>query len=640
MTNTNIAPYGSWKSPIISDQIASQTVGLDQIQVDGKNIYWLEARPTENGRNVIVKYNPAGNEDQTPPDLNVRNRVHEYGGGDYLVVDGTIYFTNFTDQQIYRQKIGGAPECITSESNSRYASFILDKYRNRLICIREEFRPEAKHPQNTIVSVDLKSGANQTLVSGNDFYSSIKLNPDGSRLCYLTWNHPNMPWDGTELRILGLQSNGTPDYVEKVAGGLNESVFQPEFSANGTLYFVSDRSGWWNIYRRGEHSSKAVYPMEAEFGRPQWRLGAGTYTFLSPDEMVVSYNVKDRWHLACLNLKTQKLNKLNLPFTAFASLAIHDDQVLFVGGLSNMAGGVVCLDLKTEKYDFLQKSTDMQFDPGYISEPELVQYPSEGRTAFGLYYAPCNKDFTAPANEKPPLLVLVHGGPTSSAGSSLSLLIQYYTGRGFAVLNVNYGGSVGFGRAYRSLLNGNWGIVDTQDCLNGARYLAGKGLADEKRMAISGGSSGGYTAICALTFHDTFQAGASHFGICDLEAILQDTHKFESRYPDNLVGRYPEKKDVYRERSPIHFTERLSAPMIFLQGLEDRVVPPNQTEKMVEALRTKGLPVAYLSFEGEQHGFRKTENIKLSLDSEFYFYSRIFGFEPAEQLEPVKIENF
>ena len=478
------------------------------------------------------------------------------------------------------------------------------------------------------------------LVSGNDFYSTARISPDGSRLAWLTWNHPNMPWDGTELWVGEFNEDGSVGHTEMVAGGQEESIFQPEWSPDGVLHFTSDRTGWWNLYRWHEGQIEPVYEMEAEFGGPQWQLGSSRYGFEKPGNIICTYVGKGGMHLAALNTESGDLEPLHVPYTSMSGLRVSPGRVVFIGGSPVRQFELAQLHLETGQVEVLRKSSNVQVDEGYLSPAEAIEFPTEnGLTAYGYYYPPKNADFVAPEGEKPPLLVLSHGGPTGTTSTVFNPSIQYWTSRGFAVLDVNYGGSTGYGREYRERLNGQWGVVDVDDCANGALYLAERGLADPNRLAIRGGSAGGYTTLCALTFKDVFKAGASHFGIGDLETFVHDTHKFESRYLDRLVGPYPERKDLYKERSAINYTDRLSCPVILFQGLEDKVVPPNQAETMVDALRKKKLPVAYVPFEGEQHGFRKAENIKRALDGELYFYSRVFGFELADPVEPVEIEN-
>jgi dipeptidyl aminopeptidase/acylaminoacyl peptidase len=641
MSEHKVASFGSWRSPISSDLIVRGVVGLGQIVLDDRDVYWMESRPGEGGRSVVVLRTPDGRtEDVTPQPFNARTRVHEYGGGDFAVHDGTVYFSNFADQRIYRRAPGGEPQPLTPENSRRYADMVVDPDRRSLIAVREDHSTPANEPVNEIVGIDLDAGEERVLVSGNDFYSSPRLSPDGRRLAWLTWNHPNMPWDGTELMVCDLGADGSPENVEQVAGGQDESIFQPEWSPDGNLHFVSDRTGWWNLYREGR--AEPLCEREAEFGLPQWVFGMSTYAFVSPGRVVCSYTEHGSSRLAILDTETGELDPLETPYSSIASVCADEaaGRIVFRGSSPTEPACIVRLDPSTGEHEVLRRSGDLEIDSGYLSVPEPVEFPTEkDRTAYAFFYPPKNQDYAAPDGELPPLLVMSHGGPTAATTTALDPEIQYWTSRGIAVLDVNYGGSTGYGREYRRRLDGMWGVVDVEDCANGASYLAERGLADGRRLMITGGSAGGYTTLCALTFTDAFAAGASHFGVSDVEALARETHKFESRYLDRLIGPYPERADLYRERSPIHFTDLLSCPVIFFQGLEDEVVPPSQAETMFEALRVKGLPVSYVPFEGEQHGFRRAENIKRALDGELYFYSRVFGFELADPVEPVPIEN-
>jgi dipeptidyl aminopeptidase/acylaminoacyl peptidase len=637
-----MVPYGSWKSPITSDLIVAETVRVDSTEIIGEDIYWQELRTKEDGRLVVVKRSADGHiTDHTPQPFNARTRVHEYGGHAYAVKNSTVYFSNFSDQRLYRLDQGDSPRAITPEGDFRYADYILDHQGKFLYCVREDHTGSGE-AVNTLVKVkaDGDERGGEVIVSGNNFYSSPRLSPDGSHLAWLTWNHPNMPWDGTELWVGELGEAGSIAHSERVVGGQEESVFQPEWSPDGVLYFISDRTNWWNLYRWQNGRVEALYPMEAEFGLPQWVFGMSTYAFESPGRMICTYNQYGISHLASLDTKTLKLEEIETPYTYIRYVRASPDRALFIAGSPTEEKAVVLLDLKELKFEVLRSSSETSIDPDFTSLPQEIEFPTAGgRTAFGFFYPPGNKDFRAPDGENPLLLVMSHGGPTSATIPVYDAEIQYFTSRGIAVLDVNYGGSTGYGRAYQQRLNGQWGVVDVDDCLNGARYLVERGEVDGKRLMITGGSAGGYTTLCALTFHDLFKAGASHFGIGDLETFVDDTHKFESRYLVNLVGPYPEKRDLYRERSAINYTDRLACPIILFQGSEDKIVPPSQSQEMYEAVKAKGLPVAYLEFEGEQHGFRKAENIKRALDAELYFYAQIFGFELADQVEPVQIDN-
>ena len=644
-----IAPYGSWKSLITADLIVSESIGLGTLALDGTDVYWLEMRPAEKGRSVIVKRAPDGTtQDVTPPDHNVRTRVHEYGGGAYVVGAGIVYFSNFSDQQVYGQRAPLAPPVhFTQQPNLRFADGVIDHARHRMICVCEDHRVTGSEALNSLVSFGLEpiSSLNSaseivTLADGYDFFSSPRLSPDGTQLCWLIWDHPNMPWDSTELWLADLKADGTLRNARVIAGGAggkNESICQPQWSPDGVLHFVSDRTGWWNLYRYESETIHALCPMEAEFGQPHWVFGMSNYAFADATTIVCAYVQKGFGKLALVNATTGALTKIETPFTRVDGLRAANGAAYFLAGSPTEATRIVRFDLAAHTFETLRAANSLRLDAGYISAPQAIEFPTDdNQTAHAFYYAPCNKDFTAPQGEKPPLLVMSHGGPTAMTTPTLDLEIQYWTSRGWAVLDVNYGGSTGFGRAYRERLKGNWGIVDVSDCTNGALHLVAQGLADGNRLAITGGSAGGYTTLAALTFRDVFKAGASHYGVSDLIALDEDTHKFEARYTFGLVGA---SHDLYRARSPIYHVNQLNAPVIFFQGLEDKIVPPNQAEKMVAALREKGLPVAYLAFEGEQHGFRQATNIKRALDGEFYFYSRVFGFTPADEVEPVAIEN-
>ncbi len=648
MSAAKTAPYGAWKSPITSDLIVAESIGFQQLALDGDDIYWSEMRPQEGGRYVVVRRTPDGQiQDVTPAGFNVRTRVHEYGGGAFTVHDGTVYFSNFADQRLYRQAPGAAPAPLTPEGRLRYADGVVDTHRQRLICVREDHSAEGQEAVNTLVAISLAAAEpdpGTVLVAGHDFYSTPRLSPDGRRLAWLAWNHPEMPWTASELWVATLAADGSVGAARRVAGsgatGSGESIFQPAWSPDSVLYFVSDRGGWWNLHRWRNGAVDTVTALDAEFGEPQWIFGAPTYGFASDEEILCAYTQDDAWRLASLNVESLELAPYELPFTDVGSVQVGARSAAFIGGSPREATAVVRLELATRHVDILRRATQVTVDPGYLSAPEAVEFPTEnGLTAHGILYRPNNQDYAAPADERPPLMVISHGGPTGAAGSAFNLSIQYWTSRGFAVLDVNYGGSTGYGRAYRQRLDGQWGIVDVDDCANGARHLVAQGVVDANRLIIRGGSAGGYTTLAALAFRDVFKAGASYFGVSDLEALATETHKFESRYLDGLIGPYPARRDLYLERSPLHHTAGFSCPTIFFQGLEDKIVLPNQAEMMVDALRKKGVPVAYIAYEGEQHGFRQAQNIKRSLDAELSFYAQVFGFEPADPIEPVAIEN-
>jgi dipeptidyl aminopeptidase/acylaminoacyl peptidase len=645
-----IAPFGTWKSPITTDLITSDSISLIELALDGQDIYWIESRPMEGGRYTIMHRDSYGIiAECTPPDYSARTTVHEYGGGAFTVADGVVYFVNYKDQQLYRQRNDELPEHLTCGEGYRYADLIVDKKRNRIICIREDHTGEGE-AVNTIVGVNLDGGDNgEILVSGNNFYSSARLSPDGSKLAYLTWNHPNMPWDGCELWVEDLlpvksnfQRESLPSLNRRlIAGSTRESIFQPEWSPDNILHFVAEDTGWWNLYRWKNVKVEAIYPMEAEFGEPQWVFGMYTYDFVSATKILCCYSQNGNWKLNWLNTRSKKLTPILPEYTEFSDIRAGKGFAVFMAGSPIKPIAITRLDTETGKTETIKQAFKVTVEPSYLSVLQSINFPTTaGKEAHANYYPPTNKDFSSPEGEFPPLIVISHGGPTSASGTSLRYNLQYWTSRGFAILDVNYGGSSGYGREYRQRLNGNWGVVDVDDCCNGALYLVKKGLADPDRLIIRGGSAGGYTTLACLTFrNNVFKAGASYYGLSELEIFVRETHKFESRYMFSLLGAYPENKNIYFERSPINFTKNLACPMILFQGDEDKIVPPSQSQIMFEAVRTKELPVAYLVFKGEQHGFRKAESIKRSLEAELYFYSKIFEFDPADPIQPIEIEN-
>jgi dipeptidyl aminopeptidase/acylaminoacyl peptidase len=624
--------YGSWPSPLSAARVTAGALRLDQIQLDGDDVYWIEGRASEGGRNVVVRRTPDGEiTDVTPPGFNVRTRVHEYGGGSYSVDQGTIYFSNFADQRIYRQQPDRAPVAITDEGPF-FADYRVDRLRNRLIAVRETHL-KGSEPRNDLVAIGTPTGVpDQLLVEGADFYSDPIVSPDGKFLAWLQWHHPNMPWDGTELWVAAFNVDGSVGSREKVAGGASESIFQPEWSPDSSLYFVSDRTGWWNLYRWRGIAIEPVHPMAAEFGKPQWTLSMVTYAIVDATRIAATYTEDGRWKLALIDVDARTFTPVDLPIEPLESIKANANGIYFIGGSPTEPTGIVVYPPKGGHHSVLRSSSSETIPREWISVSEAVTFKAGDRDVHAFYYPPTNPDVAGrtggaggAGEEKPPLLVITHGGPTGATSDALDLKIQFWTSRGFAVLDVNYSGSTGYGRPYRDRLRGQWGIVDVEDVVAGAQAMVAAGKADPDRLIIRGGSAGGYTTLAALTFHDTFKSGASYYGISDLEVLQQDTHKFESRYNDSLIGPYPAAREVYRARSPIHFTDRLACPIILFQGLDDKVVPPNQSEMMAEAVRKKGLKVKYVTFEGEQHGFRKAENIIRSLEEELAFYKDVFG---------------
>jgi dipeptidyl aminopeptidase/acylaminoacyl peptidase len=639
LTSRATAPYGTWESPITADSITGGSIAFTQIALDGEDVWWGEARPSEGGRVAIMRRAADGNiAEAIPAEFSARSRVHEYGGGAFAVCDGTVWFCNDSDQRVWMAGPGGAPRPLTPENKTRYADFSVDEARRRLVCVAEDHDGEGE-PKNLLVAISFDGGI-APFHRGHDFYAAPRLSPDGARIAWICWNHPNMPWDGTELWLADMGADGGPENTRRIAGGPDESIFQPEWSLDGVLHFVSDRTGWWNLYSWSGGQAEPLYGGEFELGRPLWQFGMTTYGFADKGKIAQLVSVEGQWRVNLLDRETGRARPLDLPFVDFDNLCVAGGRAAFVGAGHAEPAAVALLDLATGEHDTVRLSADLGIDAEYISGGECISFPTaDGSMAFAFRYMPANRDFQASEGELPPLIVKIHGGPTSQARLGLSLKIQYWTSRGFAVIDVNYRGSTGFGTEYRRKLGGQWGVADVEDCVAVARRHGNGGFVDKDRMAISGGSAGGYTVLAALTAHDVFRAGASHYGIGDLMSLADDTHKFESRYLDRLVGPLPEAEAVWRERSPINHTDRLDCPVIFFQGLDDKVVPPNQAEAMVAALRAKGIPVAYVPFEGEGHGFRKAENIKRALEGELYFYGRVFGFTPADEIEPVEIEN-
>jgi dipeptidyl aminopeptidase/acylaminoacyl peptidase len=676
-----MASYGSWPTPITSELVVRSAVGLGAISLDGETVTWSEQRPEEGGRTQIVQRRGDGPAvDLVPGGYNVRTAAHEYGGGAWWWRGRTLWFAHWDDQRLYRLTGRAMPVPVTPEPEvprgDRWADGDLDASGRWMVVVREHHPPGGGPADvvNEIVVLDTSGEqAPRPLVSGPDFVSDPRYSPDGSRLSWLQWSHPDMPWDGTELCVADLRATevgpslahpavvaGRP-HLARGGTGDGESVFQPRWAADGSLWFVSDRTGWWNLYRwapsaaPGAAPAGDVEPMvqtEAEIGLPQWAFGQSRYAFLGDGRVVFAYPREGLDHLAVLS-PDGTADDLDLPYTQVASVQAEGDRVVFVGASATSEPAVVSVRLGPSsdaatgvavvgEPEILRAPRDLGIAPAWFSTPEAIDFPSSGgRTAHALYYPPANPDVAPPPVETPPLLVLIHGGPTAAARPMLQLGTQYWTSRGFGVVDVNYGGSTGYGRAYRDQLRGNWGVVDLDDCEAAARWLGEQGRVDPARLCIRGGSAGGYTTLAALAFRDTFAAGASHYGVADLEALATETHKFESRYLDGLVGPYPDRRDLYVARSPIHHVEGFDRPLIVLQGLEDEVVPPNQAEMIVDALRAKGVPVAYVTFAGEQHGFRQAANIRRALDAELSFYAQVFGFDlpPGEDIEPVAVEN-
>lgn len=645
MSRRKVAPYGAWASPITPDVLLKGTVTMRwrMLRWDGDDLYWSEGRPDEAGRLVVCRRTADGAvKDVTPQGFNARTRVHEYGGGEFAVSGGTVFFTNYDDQRLYRQDRDGAPRPITEGPDVRHADMQVDGRRGRVLAVREDHTDKQREAVNSIVAVDAFGEREPILVAaGNDFYSSPKLSPDGDSVAWTTWNHPNMPWDGCELWIGELDTDGRVTSSRKIAGGDNESILQPEWSPSGELYFISDRNDWWNIYRARGEGDEPVCRRAAEFGGPAWSFGMRFFDFAGPDEMLCLYSDASVSKLGRVDLETGALQNLELFYSSLYGVQVNGARVALFAGSPALAERVLLIDHTTLAQDIVKVSSPAHVDPGFLSIPKPIEFPTEGgRIAHAFYYPPKNTNFEAPPDDKPPLVVHVHGGPTSFAGQSFAFEYQYWTSRGFGVVDVNYGGSSGYGRAYRMRLKGNWGVVDVDDCINAARYLVARGMVDRNRVSITGGSAGGFTVLLSLTKRDFYNAGASHYGVGDLELFVKETHKFESHYLETLVGPYPERADLYRDRSAVRFADHLRCPVIMFQGLEDKVVPPSQAEAFVAACQKKGLPYAYITFEGEQHGFRREKNLRRSIEGELNFLAQIYGFETADDIEHVKIANY
>jgi dipeptidyl aminopeptidase/acylaminoacyl peptidase len=633
------APCGTWTSPITAQVVAAGAAPLSQVLLDGADVYWLAGRASEAGRNTLLRQRGGELRELTPAPFNVRSRVHEYGGGACVAAGGVAWFSHFADNRIYRIDGDAAPTPISAGGALRYADFVPDAARARLVGVREDHSAGAVYPVNTICAIGF-DGGETVLVDGNDFYAAPRLSPDGSQLAWLCWDHPRMPWQGTELWLADVAGAGTLVNGRLIAGGADESICQPEWSPSGVLHFVSDRTGWWNLYKFEGGVVMPLCPREAEFGGPHWTFGGSMYGFRSDAEIICTYIEEGVSRLARLSTTSGALEPIDNPYLEIRELRVAGDVLALLGGAPTIALGLARFDLATGAREVLARSIEQLPDAGYLSVPQSIRYPSAGgRHAYAFFYPTCNADFEPQPGERPPLMVIGHGGPTGMATSTLKLATQFWTSRGIAVLDVNYGGSTGFGRAYRDALAGQWGVVDVEDCVAGARWLADQGLVDRDRLLIRGGSAGGLTTLCALAFDDVFKAGASYYGVSDLAGLDADSHKFESHYNEYLIAPKPLAAAIYQQRSPINHTEKLTRPMIFFQGLDDKVVPPPQSEVMVEALRARGVPVAYITLEGEGHGFRKADSIVRTLEAELYFYLRVFGIPIPQSLAPVDIEN-
>jgi len=643
MNKKRTAPYGAWESPVTTDLVAGKTVGLGALQADQGALYWLESRPSESGRSVLVRRGPDGRiADLTPAPLNVASRVHEYGGGAYLASDGRVVFSDKPTGAVWLIDGEAPARQITAVEGCRYADFIFDPVRGRVLAVREDHRG-AGEPKAAIVALDITGrmppaeNAGQVLVDGHDFLAAPRLSPDGKTLVWLSWDHPDMPWDGTRLWLAPIDRIARTETARLVAGCIPEAIVQPTWSPDGVLHFASDRGGWWNIYAVRDGEIRLVAPVEGEIGGPHWLFGQRYFTFLRDGRILAA--LVDRGIRRAVLIEDRRITPIEIGPVLECPVPAGDG-LAYIATPTTAPPAVTRLAQWGGTPEAVKPAGPAVLTTADISVGEPFTFPTrDGGKGYGFWYPPTNAGFVAPAAEKPPLIVISHGGPTAMSTNGFSLAIQWWTSRGIAVVDVNYGGSAGFGRAYRQRLEGRWGLVDVEDCAAAAEYLAKEGLVDEARIAIRGGSAGGFTTLAALTTTRLFKAGASHYGVADLMLLASDTHKFESRYLDRLVGPLPQAQATYRERSPIHYLDRLNCPVIFFQGLDDKVVPPNQAEIMALAMAEKGLPVAHYTFEGEGHGFRQGTTIRRVLELELGFYGRVFGFTPPGLGETVEIRN-
>eukprot|EP00850_Spirogloea_muscicola_P008728 SM000047S16867 [mRNA] locus=s47:400272:406355:+ [translate_table: standard] len=662
------APCGAWASPLTAERVTGASLRLVGAALDtAGRLLWLESRPTEAGRTVLVRQREDGRrEDVTPAGSDVRTLAHEYGGGALCVAGDFAVYSNFADQRLYRLSISGdrTPIPVTPDVGGRrlrFADGAVVPGRRRLVCVCEDHRAEGREATNSIVAVDLDSSGDQEpqmLVEGTDFYAAPRPSSDGRRLAWIQWSHPAMPWDCTELCVADIGA-GKVENVRTVAasGSSNSSQApcEPVWSPSGELFFVSDvTNGFWNIHRWVEKEGRveAITELGAEFTTPAWQFGNRHFAFLpgSSSHILCSYRYQGVAHLAIVNVVDKSLKPVATRFTDHFGIVIGEGQIYMLAGSPTDSPSIVKIeladDLKSATADevvYSSSSLDIDELKPYISMPEIFQSPTTtpGQVAHAIFYPPHNKDYISRPGELPPLLVRCHGGPTSETGTSLKLSIQYWTSRGWAVADVNYGGSTGYGREYRERLYGKWGIVDLDDCCSCAESLAAAGKVDPKRLAIDGGSAGGYTTLAVLAFRSTFKAGCSFYGVADLMLLAQQTHKFESRYLDQLLGPVDTAAQIYHDRSPLFHADRISCPVILFQGLEDEVVPPNQAEMMYKAIKANSIPTALVEYEGEQHGFRKAENQKNTLEQEMLFFARVLGgFLPADPIKPIHIDNF
>ena len=643
------APYGTWTSPISAQLVAGQSLRLDQVQAVGETVFWSELRPAEGARNVVVSQAPGAQPvDAFPEPYSARSRVHEYGGGAYLACGGEVFFVNEKEQAVYRAGPHGEVSEVARQEHVRCADFARDPNRPRLLAVGEEHDPDgAEPPENMLVEILLEGddrGGIEPFISGRDFYASPRFSRDGAWLAWVEWDLPWMPWEDSRLMVGAVGDDGGIYRMEHVAGGDGTSVFQPEWGEDGNLYFVCDTTGWGNLHVWDGESVSPVVTLDAEFGRPAWGLRTTSFALDDAGGLTAAYIERGLFRLGAVDANLEGIRELEHGFGQIDGVAAAGGDVAVLAAGDTMAPSVLRLrvnDNGSVESTLLRSAMTSEPDAEFIARGELVHVPlKDGGEVHAVYYPPASGAFAGEAGTAPPLIAAAHGGPTGMADRGLKLKIQYWTSRGFAFVDVDYRGSAGYGTAYRDALNGEWGLVDVEDVIAATGWLVDQGLADGDRLLISGGSAGGFTVLCALTFHDVFAAGASYYGIGDLQKLLDLTHKFESGYIYNLTGTAPGRtQEVFQARSPLFHADRISSPVIFFQGIEDKVVPPGQSREMVAALKERKVPVAYLEFEGEGHGFRQAATIAASLESEYAFYAQVLGLQTMEELPDVHIDN-
>ncbi|AFU98200.2 prolyl oligopeptidase family serine peptidase [Simiduia agarivorans] len=629
MNEPEIRTYGSWRSPIQAHMLTQAGVRLAEPRLFKGHSYWLESRPSEQGRSVLVCDKGSGPEDINPPGVSIRSSVNEYGGGAYCLAERQgathLFYVDAADQQVYSLNLSDhTRQAVTGQVDARYADLTYHPTLDVLIAVEETGAQSNAESIHRLVALRPDTRYRQILAEGCDFFASPAISPDGTALCWLSWNHPHMPWDQNQCWLSSIDANGLRDV--RPINPPNSSSFQPAWSPNGRLLVVNDASGWWNLCEWNGREWHNILPMEAEFALPQWQFGMACYGFLDENTLLTFYTRDGLWHAGTLGLENRHWQPQDWPFSSLSALACEHGQALFLGASAHQAEAVI--RWRGKDFASLKTSIAQHIDHSYIAAPKAIAFDtSDNCQAYGFYYPPTNPAYRAPEQNLPPLIVLSHGGPTGATDASLNIKIQFWTSRGFAVMDVNYRGSTGFGTAYRQQLNGHWGIRDVDDLCYAARYAVEQGWADPDKLIVKGSSAGGYSVLAALAFRDTFCAGTSLYGIGDLTALATDTHKFESRYLDGLVAPWPAGRTTYLERSPLTCPENIRCPVIFFQGLKDKVVPPNQARAMHSALANQGITTALVTFENEAHGFRQAEAIIDQLELELTFYGRLFGFE-------------